>query len=98
MHELATNATKYGALSNEDGIVNIRWRLEVGRVTLVWQELYGPSVQEPSTSGFGSKMIKRAFGADAAASVDLRFMPEGVVCEISFTPDVVQTQLEPALA
>ena len=62
LHELATNAVKYGALSNESGSVGITWEFHSNpdRVMLFWQESGGPSVKSPEQKGFGSRLIQRA--------------------------------------
>lgn len=83
LHELATNAGKYGALSNETGRVEIRWSTETDpgkapRFRISWTETGGPSVQPPKRQGFGTsvvgKMCRIAFGG----TVDIRFAPEGL--------------------
>jgi PAS domain S-box-containing protein len=80
LHELATNAVKYGALSNADGTVTVSWRLLENsaprRVRLQWQEAGGPPVVEPAETGFGSRLIARTFDDGAG----LEFRPEGLVC------------------
>ena len=65
LHELATNAVKYGALSNGGGRVSIAWerQCQANRVKLVWQESGGPEVSPPKQKGFGSHLIERAFGS-----------------------------------
>jgi PAS domain S-box-containing protein len=81
LHELGTNACKFGALSTEGGTVKLSWELRDGRIDFIWIERGGPSVSQPSRNGLGSKLIERGIpGAD----VDWRFEPEGVVCSISF--------------
>jgi len=86
LHELATNAAKYGALSNGTGNVLVKWRLTRGdgeaRVKLLWQERDGPVVVAPSRRGFGSRMIERGLSAELRGDVRLSFEPEGVSCEI----------------
>ena len=59
LHELATNATKYGALSVADGGVSLRWTIHGQKVSMLWQERGGPPVEPPSRSGFGSRLFKR---------------------------------------
>lgn len=88
VHELATNAIKYGALSNDTGSIDIRWGLDNGFVDLTWKETGGPPVIEPGSTGFGSKLIKRAFGAEAAAVVQVDYFPGGIVCQTTFKPGV----------
>lgn len=73
-HELATNATKYGALSNDAGRVRISWHLAKaadGRqdLSFVWQECGGPSVSEPKTKAFGSRLISHVLAADFSGDV-----------------------------
>jgi PAS domain S-box-containing protein len=82
LHELATNAAKYGALSVAAGRIEIRWRHEDGRLRLVWRESGGPEVEPPATRGFGTRMIERGLAADLGGAVKIDFRPEGVVCTI----------------
>ena len=85
LHELCTNAVKYGALSNDTGRVDVSWSL-VGaspdRLRLIWQESGGPPVTVPSARGFGSRLIERALAAELEAPVELSFQPDGVRCVI----------------
>lgn len=79
LHELATNAVKYGALSTDTGRVAISWRLLDGRkFSLAWQEREGPSVTEPTRRGFGSTVIKAMAESSFAGTVDLTFGAEGL--------------------
>lgn len=89
IHELATNATKYGALSSEKGVVEVTWKARADQVDLSWNERGGPLVVAPQHAGFGSRLIKRAFGAEAQARVEVEYRPEGVQCSISFKRDVI---------
>jgi len=83
LHELATNAAKYGALCNDDGHIDLSWQRQGGRVTLRWMESGGPVVRTPSRQGFGSRVIKQmTVQLKGSASFDWR--PEGLVCEIAF--------------
>ena len=83
LHELATNAVKYGALSNGAGRVGIAWErpCQENRVKLVWQESGGPKVCSPKQKGFGSHLIERAFAGQLGGS-ELRFSPEGLSCTL----------------
>jgi two-component sensor histidine kinase len=63
IHELATNATKYGALSVPDGRVHIRWSITGGTFEFSWVERGGPPVRSPAAPGFGSQLINAALGA-----------------------------------
>ncbi|WP_343527076.1 HWE histidine kinase domain-containing protein [Sphingomonas sp.] len=86
LHELATNATKYGALSNDMGSVTLRWWLTDTQgcacFRLLWQERDGPSVVRPTQRGFGSRMIERSLGSYFRGKASLDFPPEGVVFRI----------------
>ena len=79
LHELGTNAAKYGALSVEGGEVELSWMLHPDRVSLTWAERNGPPVMPPSHKGLGSKLIERGL---PDASIDWRFLPDGVICAI----------------
>ena len=84
VHELATNASKYGSLSKAGGRVTVVWhRVENGDLKLVWNERGGPPVEEPKRRGFGSRLIERALALDTAGHSSIRFEPAGVVCEIT---------------
>jgi len=84
--ELATNAVKYGALSNETGRVRIAWTVDRGtepaRLRLRWEESGGPPVETPSRRGFGSRLIERSLARDLDGGVEIRFEPAGVCCAI----------------
>jgi PAS domain S-box-containing protein len=82
LHELATNATKYGALSTSRGTLEVHWEREQDRLKLSWRESGGPPVREPTRRGFGSRMIERAFAAEVQGSSSLQFDPAGLVWEV----------------
>ena len=83
MHELSTNAAKYGALSTEAGRVAIGWALTEGQqIVITWRESGGPAVREPTSKGFGSRMIERALAADLGATVSFNYAAEGLICTI----------------
>ncbi len=86
LHELATNALKYGALSVPGGRVTIGWHAN-GAVALRWEESGGPPVSPPRRQGFGSRVLNRALAAELDGAIDLRFAPTGVTCAIRFEPD-----------
>ncbi|UVD60510.1 histidine kinase (plasmid) [Rhizobium sp. Pop5] len=85
IHELATNATKYGSLGSEDGTVAIEWRRDEKRLLLLWTESGGPPVSKPVKRGFGSVLIERAFPAKAQARSHSDYRPEGLVFELVFS-------------
>ena len=80
LHELLTNALKYGALSNESGRVDVTIDREADVVELIWKESGGPPVEEAPAPGFGSTLISKSLSGDDAA--DLLFRREGVECRI----------------
>ena len=79
LHELATNAAKYGALSRDGGRIDVTWSVVEGQLVFEWRESGGALVQPPTRRGFGSRMIERALAGyfSGAAAVDYR--PTGVV-------------------
>jgi PAS domain S-box-containing protein len=87
LHELATNAVKYGAFSNNTGSILITWTIEPSpdgdRLILHWQEKGGPPVTPPSHKGFGSHVIERGLAHELGGSVDLDYHPGGVICTIN---------------
>jgi two-component sensor histidine kinase len=85
LHELATNAAKYGALSTRDGRVAISSARDVNgasRLHICWSELAGPAVREPQRRGFGVRLIEEAIVYETEGAVSLQFLAEGIRCEI----------------
>jgi two-component sensor histidine kinase len=85
LHELATNAVKYGALSNATGTVAIDWRIsqdDPQRFWLRWTETGGPPVEEPHRRGFGSLLIEAGLAQDLGGEVRLYFERSGLICTI----------------
>jgi PAS domain S-box-containing protein len=83
LHELATNAAKYGALSLPNGQIDLKWSHEAdGRLNLHWTETGGPAVQTPTRLGFGGRIIKRMIDQLKGKS-RFDWRPEGLVCEIT---------------
>jgi two-component sensor histidine kinase len=82
LHELATNALKYGALSAPPGHVALDWRASGDRaIDIVWREIGGPPVVPPTSMGFGSRLLASLAG-ELGAPADVRFEPDGVVCRL----------------
>jgi PAS domain S-box-containing protein len=81
LHELATNATKYGALS-QGGQVDVNWRIEGDRLLFRWRESGGPPVAEPTRKGFGSRLIERSLASELGATVRIEYPTQGVICTI----------------
>jgi PAS domain S-box-containing protein len=82
LHELSTNAAKYGALSQSGGRVRLSWEATGDRLRIEWREEGGPAVVPPGRSGFGLRMIDRALAADLAGRVEMDFATQGLVCRI----------------
>lgn len=82
LHELATNAAKYGALSVDAGAVDIVWTNTNGELTFLWRERGGPAVSAPTRKGFGSSLITLNLSSAFAGAVDLRFEAAGVECQL----------------
>ena len=83
LHELATNAQKYGALSSDRGRVHIHWQFcDAAKLKLTWEEQGGPPVITPERSGFGRAMIESVVGKALEGDVKLSFPPKGVRCVI----------------
>ena len=87
LHELATNAAQFGALSSPSGRLSITWALQQERVPaaveIVWQESGGPEVSTPEQRGFGTLVVERNLARSLEAEVDLTFGSEGVRCRIA---------------
>ena len=87
LHELATNAAKYGALSNQQGRVAISARVDAGdgtRLLICWAEHDGPPIGANGRPGFGMRLIKEALAYENAGSVTtLRFLDHGLLCDIA---------------
>ena len=80
-HELATNAARYGALSNESGIVRASWAVAPGQLHFTWREEGGPQVTAPARRGFGLRLIEHGLAREISGSAAVTFDPEGVICE-----------------
>ncbi len=84
LHELATNAAKYGSLSVEGGYIEILTRVDDNQLLEIkWREINGPKVTAPETTGFGSIMIKRSLDKVIGSNVDLEYLPDGVEAKIT---------------
>ncbi|HEY8382761.1 MAG TPA: PAS domain S-box protein [Microvirga sp.] len=89
LHELATNAVKYGALSRPEGRIRIAWTACDGsaegpgrRLHLTWEERGGPPVREPTRRGFGTRLIERGLARELGGTVALTYAPEGLACRM----------------
>ena len=88
LHELATNARKYGSLSAPGGRLSVTWSIAEGdgerRLALTWLERGGPPVAPPTRTGFGTRLLRRALAIDLDGKVALDFDPQGLRCTIEF--------------
>ena len=88
LHELGTNAAKYGALSNGTGQVHVTWKViangKENKVRLSWREIGGPAVTAPGRKGFGSLLIEQSFSGEGESRVDFR--PDGLCCLLELSP------------
>ncbi|MCW2351313.1 MULTISPECIES: sensor histidine kinase [unclassified Sphingobium] len=87
IHELCTNAVKYGALSVPEGHIDLSWTIEDEEedyrlIDLRWEERGGPPVQQPANRGFGSRLIEHGFSTERASGVVIDFRPTGLLCTI----------------
>ncbi len=86
LHELGTNAVKYGALSNASGTVRVTWEVDrtgmPPRLRLRWEERGGPPVEPPGRRGFGTRLIERSLAQDLGGEARIEFAPSGVICTI----------------
>jgi len=83
LHELATNAAKYGALSCAEGCVTVQWQNQDGALRLTWEESGGPPVAPPSRKGFGSKLLERLLVRDLNGTIKLDYARSGLRCDIT---------------
>jgi len=88
IHELATNAVKYGALSTEEGSVTLSWTIRPEgsdkRVEIEWLEQGGPDVRAPERPGFGTRVIRSTLSGAKDGTVSLDFAPQGLCCRMRF--------------
>ncbi len=80
IHELATNAMKYGALSVSRGLVTVHWQVRDGLLELDWTESEGPPVEAPQRRGFGSRLLEKGLAAELGGSVELLYREQGLTC------------------
>ena len=88
MHELTTNAAKYGALSRPDGRVDVEWVAQAGILAVYWREMDGPTIKPPEKAGFGSKLMS-GMVQTLNGQIDCDWAPTGLVCEIRVPVDML---------
>jgi two-component sensor histidine kinase len=99
VHELSTNAAKYGALSVPEGRVEVAWEIhrsekEEERFTFCWKELGGPRVEKPAQKGFGSRLIERNLAAELSGEATIAYEPAGIICHIEAPLSGIEADLE----
>ena len=95
LHELASNAAKFGALSQAGGRVEINWRpLDDAGIVLVWRETKGPKVSAPKRRGFGSMVIEHNLARALDADVNLDFATDGLTCRVAVPPNQLVAQAQ----
>jgi two-component sensor histidine kinase len=91
VHEIATNAAKYGALSNDSGTVTVDWEVikenAKPQLRLIWSEAGGPHVIAPVQRGFGSRLIERSARDQLGGEATVDFLPRGVVYTVTCALD-----------
>lgn len=85
VHELATNAIKYGAFANDTGRVDVQWTVKEGQLVWTWSERDGPPVEPSDHKGFGSRVITRNLASEFKGKVDLQHRTSGVVLILTAT-------------
>ncbi|NDV86514.1 PAS domain-containing protein [Aurantimonas aggregata] len=99
IHELATNAAKYGALSEPGGCVRVRWAIQPDDgsdvLAIDWSERSGPAVQPPSRKGFGSRLLYLSIEKELGGTAELRYDAEGFGCSLTIPRVPVRADLDP---
>ncbi|WP_293485909.1 sensor histidine kinase [Phenylobacterium sp.] len=85
LHELATNAVKYGSLSVDGGRIDLTWTIDGSALEVTWRESGGPPVRAPTRRGFGSRLIERGLGAELRGRARMDYAPDGLVCILQAT-------------
>jgi len=92
LHELTTNAIKYGALSVPAGRLRVEWSHGEAELAIRWTETGGPSVQRPSRQGFGTRVVGEVVKAELEGSLRFDWKPGGLTCEIIIPLDALNRQ------
>lgn len=92
LHELITNAIKYGSLSVPDGTVSLNWQLDRGTLDIAWEELGGPIVSQPTRIGFGRRVIENMVAASTSGVVCIDYRPEGLSWKLSAPIQSIEAQ------
>ena len=100
LHELTTNAAKYGALSTTEGRITVRWHWPPDgeareRLIIEWQEIGGPAAAAPCKSGYGTSVIRELIPHELGGTADLTITPEGARCRMEIPGHWVQRETAP---
>jgi two-component sensor histidine kinase len=87
LHELYTNAIKYGALCSDDGRLEVDWTCEDGIVELIWKEEGPPCESESLSTGFGNRMIAVSVKSDLKGTIERDWRPDGLTAILRFPKD-----------
>jgi two-component sensor histidine kinase len=103
LHELVTNAAKYGALSIPGGTVSVSWDQKMNgnastTLKFIWRELAGPPVAAQIHPGYGTDLIRNLIPHEVGGSVDLVFAPDGACCRIEFPLEHASSEQQPSLS
>ena len=97
VHELATNAAKFGAFSTTAGSVELTWSIATsGNIEICWREMGGPAVFPPTRRGFGTTLIERALAMETGGGAMISYPITGVVCEVSLPATSIATVAVPS--
>jgi two-component sensor histidine kinase len=88
IHELATNAAKYGALSRPGGRIEVNWLQDGGQLHINWREGGGPPVKPPSITGFGSALIRITIERQLNGKLEFDWAHDGLKCQIAVDEDL----------
>ena len=102
LHELTTNAAKYGAFSNQTGRVSVQWEWSnygsQDRLIIEWLEVGGPPVPAPSQPGYGTSIIRDLIPFELGGAVELSFAPEGARCRLEIPGEWANSMAEEQLS
>ena len=103
LHELATNAVKYGALSSASGKLAVRWELDADALVIHWHETAGPETHKPAVTGFGTQIITGSIERQLGGETAFEWLPTGLRCSLTvprgerLVPSELRSEVRPAL-
>ena len=90
MHELATNAVKYGSLSNHTGRVEVSWSVAENTFHIRWREIGGPTVAAPGKAGFGTILLDQMTASSLSGDVTIEYAPDVIIWQLQCPLSVLQ--------